>query len=91
MSTLDKVREVISQQLDVDIAKLVPEYPLRQLYEQDGLDSLGMIEIVLALEEMFEVDIPDEDMGTVERAGAAHTLTDLAAYVDRKVAEARAR
>lgn len=91
MTTTDKVREVLSQQLDCDLAKLVPEYQLRQLYERDGLDSLGMVEIILALEEMFEIDIPDEEAAVVEKYDAEHTIADLAAYVDRKVAEARAR
>ena len=54
----DLVKEIIAEQLDVDKAKVVPE---ASFVEDLGADSLDTVELVMALEERFETEIPDED------------------------------
>ena len=54
----DKVKDIVSQQLDVDKAQIKEE---SQFIDDLGADSLAIVELVLAFEEQFEIDIPDED------------------------------
>ena len=62
----DKVRQIIADQLGVkkeevtDNAKFVDDL---------GADSLDTVELVMALEEEFEIDIPDEDAGNIKTVG----------------------
>lgn len=63
-----KVREIISQQLDVGAAELKDE---AQFIEDLGADSLAIVELVLKFEEEFEVDIPDEDTEKIRTVGDA--------------------
>ena len=63
-----EVTRIIAEQLDVDESDIA----LESTFVDDlGADSLGLVELVLALEEAFEIDIPDEDteqIGTVQDA-----------------------
>lgn len=68
MSTADKVKEIISQQLDVDMAEIKDD---AQFIEDLGADSLAIVELVLAFEEQFEIDIPDEDTEKIRTVGDA--------------------
>ena len=68
METADKVKEIISQQLDVDIGQIKEE---SQFIEDLGADSLAIVELVLAFEEQFEIDIPDEDTEKIRTVGDA--------------------
>jgi acyl carrier protein len=54
----EKVKEIISKQLGVDIAQVTPE---ASFVEDLGADSLDTVELVMAFEETFDVEIPDED------------------------------
>jgi acyl carrier protein len=58
MEIENKVREIVCQQLDVDPDKVKLE---TSFIDDLGADSLAVVELVLALEEAFEIDIPDED------------------------------
>ncbi|HEX4476340.1 MAG TPA: acyl carrier protein, partial [Polyangiaceae bacterium] len=53
-----EVKKIIKEQLDVDEADIKPE---STFIDDLGADSLGLVELVLAFEEAFEIDIPDED------------------------------
>lgn len=68
MEIADKVKEIISQQLDVDMANIKPE---SSFIEDLGADSLAIVELVLAFEEQFEIDIPDEDTEKIRTVGDA--------------------
>ena len=62
MEIENKIREIVCQQLDVDPDQI----KLETAFVDDlGADSLAVVELVLALEEAFEVDIPDEDTETL--------------------------
>ena len=68
MDIAEKVKEIVSQQLDVDIAEVKEE---AQFIEDLGADSLAIVELVLAFEEQFEIDIPDEDTEKIGTVGDA--------------------
>jgi len=68
MNIAEKVKEIVSQQLDVDIAEVKDE---AQFIEDLGADSLAIVELVLAFEEQFEIDIPDEDTEKIATVGDA--------------------
>ena len=53
-----EVKRIIKEQLDVDEKDIKPE---TTIIDDLGADSLGLVELVLAFEEAFEIDIPDED------------------------------
>ncbi|MBZ0121402.1 MAG: acyl carrier protein [Sandaracinaceae bacterium] len=68
MEIANKVKEIISQQLDVDVAQIKEE---SQFIEDLGADSLAIVELVLAFEEQFEIEIPDEDTEKIRTVGDA--------------------
>ena len=55
---LDKVIEVVVDQLDCDAAEVKED---SKFIEDLGADSLDVVELVMALEEEFDIEIPDED------------------------------
>ena len=55
--TFDRVKKIVEEQLDVEDIKLVPS---ASFTEDLGADSLDIVELVMALEEEFEIEIPDE-------------------------------
>jgi acyl carrier protein len=68
-ATLDeKVKKIIIDQLGVDEAEVTPE---AKFIDDLGADSLDTVELVMALEEEFGIEIPDEDaekIATVQNA-----------------------
>lgn len=68
MEIADKVKEIISQQLDAEPAKIVED---AAFIDDLGADSLAIVELVLAFEEQFEIDIPDEDTEKIRTVGDA--------------------
>ena len=53
-----KVQAIICEQLDVDAADVVSE---ASFADDLGADSLDLVELIMAMEEQFDVSIPDED------------------------------
>ena len=53
-----RVKEIITEQLGVSAAQVTPE---ASFIDDLGADSLDTVELVMALEEEFEIEIPDED------------------------------
>lgn len=64
----DRVREIIAKELEVDVKQLTPE---ARFIEDLGADSLDIVELVMALEEEFGLDIPDEDADKLKTVGDA--------------------
>lgn len=66
----DKVKKIVTDQLGVEADKVVPEAS----FQNDlGADSLDTVELVMALEEEFDIEIPDEaaeQIATVQAAVA---------------------
>ena len=63
-----KVKEIIAKELEVDVKQLQPE---AKFIEDLGADSLDIVELVMALEEEFGIDIPDEDADKLKTVGDA--------------------
>jgi acyl carrier protein len=78
-STFDAIASVLVGQFHVDAALAVPLATLDQL----GLDSLALMEFVFAVEDRFDVRIPEERLDPRE---AGVTLERLAALIDEAVA-----
>lgn len=66
----EKVKDIIVEELGVEREKLVPE---AKFMEDLGADSLDTVELVMAFEKEFEVDIPDEDAEKLRTVGDALT------------------
>jgi acyl carrier protein len=75
-SIADKVREIIVDQLEVDGDALRDE---TSFIDDLGADSLGVVELVLAFEEAFEISIPDEDTERLK------TVRDVIGYIEARV------
>ena len=58
MAVEEKVKEIISKQLAINMEKVIPE---ASFMDDLGADSLDTVELVMAFEEAFDVEIPDED------------------------------
>lgn len=78
MSTKDKVRDIIVEQLGVDASEVKEE---ASFIDDLGADSLDTVELVMAFEEEFDIEIPDDD------AEKLNTVGDAMAYLDTKLAE----
>ena len=75
MTIAEKVKEIVAQQLDLDPEKVKGD---AQFIEDLGADSLAVVELVLAFEEQFEIDIPDEDTEKIR------TVDDAIKYIEEK-------
>jgi acyl carrier protein len=63
-----KVKEIIVEQLGVDEAQVNPE---ASFIDDLGADSLDTVELVMAFEEKFDIEIPDEDAEKMRTVGDA--------------------
>ena len=63
-----KVREIISEQLGVSADEVTPE---ASFIEDLGADSLDIVELVMELEEEFEITIPDDQAEKIKTVGEA--------------------
>lgn len=54
----EKVKKIISEKLSVDISEVVPE---AAFVDDLGADSLDLVELIMSMEEEFDVEISDED------------------------------
>lgn len=58
MSMEDKVKKVIAEKLSVDLDEVVPE---ASFVDDLGADSLDLVELIMSMEEEFDIEIPDEE------------------------------
>ena len=65
---LEKVIAVLADKLSKDEAEITAESNIR---EDLGADSLDMVEIVMGLEDEFDIEIPDEDAEKIKSVGDA--------------------
>ena len=72
---LEKIKEITADSLGADVNTLTAETSFK---EDLGADSLDLFEIVMALEEEFEVEIPTEDLENIK------TIGDVEAYLQSR-------
>lgn len=75
----ERLRGIVANQLGVDQEEVVPE---ARILDDLGADSLDVVELVMALEESFDIVVPDEDVEGLE------TFSDVQTYVSSKTASA---
>ncbi|HSB51867.1 MAG TPA: acyl carrier protein [Dissulfurispiraceae bacterium] len=71
----EKVKDIISNQLGVDKSEVTPE---ASFVEDLGADSLDTVELVMAFEESFNIEIPDEDAEKIAK------VKDAIEYIKKK-------
>jgi acyl carrier protein len=79
MSTFDRVKKVVVEQLEVSEEEVTPT---ASFVDDLGADSLDVVELVMGLEEEFDVEIPDEDAEKITTVG------DAINYIDEKTKSA---
>lgn len=75
MTTFEKLKKIISEQLYVDESKITMDSDIVEDFEAD---SIEMVDIVMDIEDEFGVEIPDDAMETMHRIG------DVVEYIDAK-------
>ncbi len=77
MSVEDRIKGLIVDQLGVSGDEIVPE---ASFIDDLGADSLDIVELVMAMEEAFDVEIPDDDAEKIQ------TIGDAVSYLKEKLA-----
>ena len=77
MGLEDRVTEIIVEQLGVSKEEVVPE---ASFIDDLGADSLDIVELVMAMEEEFDIEIPDEDAEKIQ------TIHDAISYIRGRAA-----
>ena len=74
----DKIREIIVEQLDVDEDKVTTD---ASITEDLGADSLDVVDLVMNIEESFDLEIPDEEVENIKTVG------DIDKFIEAKTEE----
>ena len=69
---LAKLRKIVSDRLDVEEDQVTPE---KTFVEDLGADSLDIVELIMGIEEEFDIEIPDEDAEKLTSVGEAEKYT----------------
>ena len=75
MSVEERIRDLIVDQLAVAVEEVVPE---ASFIDDLGADSLDIVELVMAIEEEFNLEIPDEDAERIQ------SVQDATRYIDER-------
>lgn len=75
-NTLNRLKKVVAEQLDVSEEEITED---ASFVEDLGADSLDMVELVMAFEEAFDIEIPDEDAEKIQ------TVKDAVEYLSDKM------
>ncbi len=78
MAVEEKIKSIIAEQLGVKVDEVTPQ---ASFIDDLGADSLDTVELIMALEEEFSVEIPDED------AEKMTTVGDAVKYIEEKAAK----
>ena len=74
----DKIKDIIVEQLDVEEDAVTMQ---TSITEDLGADSLDVVDLVMSIEESFDVEIPDEEVENIKTVG------DIVKYIENKVEE----
>jgi acyl carrier protein len=75
-SLQDRLRQLVSSQLGVELDEVVTD---ARILDDLGADSLDVVELVMALEEAFDIVVPDEDIEGMQ------TIGDVESYVAGRI------
>ncbi|NLY38952.1 MAG: acyl carrier protein [Firmicutes bacterium] len=75
MNIQDKVKSIVAEQLEIDIDSLTME----TTFEEIDADSLDIVELVMALEEEFELEISDQEIENIKTVG------DIVKYIEPRI------
>ncbi len=75
MALLEDIKEVVVEQLSVSADEVKED---AKFVEDLGADSLDVVELVMALEEKFDIEIPDDEAEKIQ------TVKDVIAYIESK-------
>jgi acyl carrier protein len=78
MSVLERVKKIVIDQLGVDEEQVAPD---ASITDDLGADSLDRVELVMAIEQEFDIEISDEEAEKIE------TIQDAVKYVQEQVEE----
>lgn len=62
----EKIAQILADQLDADLESITPE---TRIAEDLGADSLDVVELLMSIEDEFEVEVPDEEIENVKTVG----------------------
>ena len=72
----EKLKGIICEQLDVEEDKVTVE---ASIVDDLGADSLDVVDLIMSLEEEFDIEIPDEDVENMKTVG------DMVKYIESKI------
>ena len=70
---LEKVKEILAEQFDTDADKITADTDLQ---EDLGADSLDVVDLLMSIEDEFDVEVPDDEIENIKTVGA------LVAYIE---------
>lgn len=73
MANIDKIKDIIVDKLGIDEEKVTPEASFK---DDLGADSLDIAELVMELEDEFDMEIPDEEAENINTVGDALNFID---------------
>jgi acyl carrier protein len=68
MESMDRIKKIIVDQLGVDESKITED---SSFVDDLGADSLDIVELIMAFEEEFDIEIPDKDVEKIKTVGDA--------------------
>ncbi|HHW46298.1 MAG TPA: acyl carrier protein [Clostridiales bacterium] len=72
----EKIKVILSQQLDVEEDQITME---TNIEEDLGADSLDMVDLLMSIEDEFDIEVPDEDIENIKTVG------DIVQYIESRV------
>lgn len=70
---LEKVKSILAEQFDYEEEKITPE---TTLIDDLGADSLDVVDLLMSIEDEFEIEVPDEEVENIKTVG------DLVKYIE---------
>lgn len=75
MTVFEKLQKIIAEQLEIDIEDITPD---SDVIDDLGADSLDIVDLVMSVEDEFEIEVPDEAIEGMR------TVDDLVKYIENR-------
>ena len=76
MNTIEKISSLIAEQLGIEKDKITPD---SEIVKDLGADSLDVVEMLMSIEDEFEIEIPDEKIESLKTVG------QVVAYIEENI------